>query len=109
MKYLSWKYRRRRTAQQQREFCAAQSRRVMARWERVHRARPARADDRLLERLTLERPGEMRQAVEVWTIDAGDGQTRTRVTIDGEPSSNLRSLSGALNAMKRQSRFRKRK
>jgi hypothetical protein len=36
MKHLSWKYRRRRNAQEQREFSAAQRRRVEARWRKVH-------------------------------------------------------------------------
>jgi hypothetical protein len=38
MKHLSWKYRRRRTAQEMREFRAAQSRRIAARWAKVHAA-----------------------------------------------------------------------
>jgi hypothetical protein len=32
MKHTSWRYRRRRNPAQQREFCAAQRRRVAARW-----------------------------------------------------------------------------
>lgn len=38
MKHLSWRYRRRRTRQEEQEFRDAQSRRAHARWEK-HRAR----------------------------------------------------------------------
>jgi len=59
MKHLSWRYRRRRNRQQQREFCAAQARRVRARWDRIHAAladEPIR-EERALIRLTVQRVG----------------------------------------------------
>jgi len=34
--HTSWRYRRHRTRQQQREFCEAQRRRIQARWASVH-------------------------------------------------------------------------
>jgi hypothetical protein len=39
MKHLSFRYRRRRNAQEQREFCAAQSGRIAKRWAKAAAAR----------------------------------------------------------------------
>ncbi len=61
MKHLSWKYRRRRTRAQQREFCAAQAARVEKRWAKARAAAAAEPlrTDRVVE-LTVRdshRPG----------------------------------------------------
>ena len=41
MNHTSWRYRRRRNAREQREFCEAQSRRVSVRWARAHATQAA--------------------------------------------------------------------
>ena len=38
MKHTSWRYRRRRTAQERKEFCEAQRKRVKSRWKKWHEA-----------------------------------------------------------------------
>ena len=97
MTHTSWRCRRRRNRQQDREFREAQSRRARRRWDRVHaqcQAAPVR--DRTLLRLTVERPGA--DAFPVTLEIRSDGMRRRRQVIEsGEPWSSYHSRTALLH------------
>ena len=86
MTHTSWRCRRRRNRQQQKEFSAAQSRRAQCRWAAARNAEPAepiRLPHPLLT-LSVHRPGLDPFAVRIVIADDGLHRRRT-VTEDGAP------------------------
>jgi hypothetical protein len=85
MKHLSWKYRKRRTAQEQREFCEAQSRRVARRWKKRQEAMAAepRRQTRVT-RITIEDSHRMSLVVTLYRDQAQVGWGRARVVENGK-------------------------
>jgi hypothetical protein len=100
MKHLSWKYRRRRTPQQQREFRAAQSARIAKRWEAYRAARvnePIRATR--TTRITIEDSHRMRMVFMLARQETPRGWGRAEVQENGKPVSRkwgIRKLATAL-------------
>jgi hypothetical protein len=101
MKHLSFRYRRRRTPQQQREFRAAQSRRISARWAK---AAKARAGDPVRQtrtnRITIEDTHNTRTILLVHRDQTERGWSRARVEVNGIPCGKhpwgLRQLAKAI-------------
>ena len=84
MKHLSWKYRRRRTPQEMREFRAAQSRRIAARWAKVHAARAADpVRQTRTNRITIEDTHTTRTILVVRREQTERGWSRARVEVNG--------------------------
>jgi hypothetical protein len=100
MKHLSWKYRRRRTPQQEREFRAAQSRRIAKRWEKASTARagePVRQTR--TNRITIEDSHRMRLEFVLARQETLRGWGRAEVQENGKPVSGkwgIRKLATAL-------------
>jgi hypothetical protein len=100
MKHLSWKYRRRRTPQEMREFRAAQSRRIAKRWEQVH---AAQSDEPVRQtrtnRITIEDSHRMRLVFLLARQETPRGWSRAEVVENGKPVSGrwgIRKLATAL-------------
>ena len=101
MKHLSFRYRRRRTPQQQREFRAAQARRISARWAKVHVASigdPVRQTR--TNRITIEDTHNTRTIIHVHRDQTERGWSRARVEVNGIPCGKhpwgLRQLAKAI-------------
>jgi hypothetical protein len=85
MKHLSWKYRKRRTAQEQREFCEAQSRRVNRRWKKRQEAMAAEPiRETRVTRITIEDSHRMSLVVTLYRDQAQVGWGRARVVENGK-------------------------
>ena len=101
MKHLSFRYRRRRTPQQQRDFCAAQSLRISARWAKIHAAaegEPIRQTR--THRITIEDTHTTRTILLVRRQQTERGWSRAAVEVNGTPCGKrlwgLRQLSDAI-------------
>jgi hypothetical protein len=101
MKHLSFRYHRRRTPQQQREFCAAQARRVAARWAKAAKARAADpVRQTRTNRITIEDTHTTRTILLIRREQTERGWSRARVEANGVPCSKrawgLRQLADAI-------------
>jgi hypothetical protein len=101
MKHLSFRYHRRRNAQEQREFCAEQSRRISGRWAKVHAAAvgdPVRQTR--TNRITIEDTHTTRTIIHVHRDQTERGWSRARVEVNGIPCGQhpwgLRQLANAI-------------
>jgi hypothetical protein len=101
MKHLSFRYHRRRNAQEQREFCAEQSRRISGRWAKVHAAAvgdPVRQTR--TNRITIEDTHTTRTIIHVHRDQTERGWSRARVEVNGIPCGQrawgLRQLAKAI-------------
>jgi hypothetical protein len=101
MNHLSFRYRRPRTPQEQREFCAAQSRRISGHWAKVH---AAAAGDPVRQtrtnRITIEDTHTTRTILLVRRQQTERGWSRAAVEVNGTPCGKrlwgLRQLSDAI-------------
>jgi hypothetical protein len=101
MKHLSFRYRKRRTPQQQRDFCAEQSRRISGRWAKVH---AAAAGDPVRQtrtnRITIEDTHTTRTILLVRRQQTERGWSRAAVEVNGTPCGQhpwgLRQLANAI-------------
>ena len=86
MKHLSWKYRRRRNPQEQREFNRAQAGRIARRWEKK---REAMAGERIRAtrtvRITIEDSHRMRVVLVLSRDETPVGWGRAQVVENGRP------------------------
>ena len=78
--HLSWRYRRRRTPQQSREFSAAQSRRARKRWEVCRPDEPPR-ETRVIE-ITIRDSHRPMQIIRATQLQGDEGRGG-RLRIDG--------------------------
>lgn len=93
MTHTSFRYRRRRNAQQQREFCDAQRRRVQRRWEKAHAVSagdPVR-EERVLVTLVIEHADG--DAIRIPIVARPTGEDRATLRIGGQRFSARRVMS----------------
>ena len=84
MKHLSPTYRRRRSPQEQREFCQAQSRRISRRWKKRQEAMAAEpVRQTRTTRITIEDSRRMRLVLTLHRDQTEIGWGRARVTENG--------------------------
>jgi len=102
MKHLSWKYRRRRTPREQREFRIAQSRRVNRRWEKRREAMaldPVRTSR--VTRLTIEDSHRPRLVIVASREPTPKGWSRAAVIENGKRVSEKWGLVALAKAIAR--------
>lgn len=90
MKHLSWKYRRRRTVQEEREFCEAQRQRIAKRWAKVHAVQvgdPVR-QTRVIQMTILDTHRPMR-IIRLQAEETERGWSRWTATENGQPCTRL--------------------
>lgn len=82
--HLSWRYRRRRNRQEDREFREAQRRRAERRWEQERASRPKRGADRVVVVTIRDSAASETTTLRLTAGDYGHRWGRWRVEVDGQ-------------------------